>query len=308
MSFDKLVEGFRSFQSDHFTGDSELYQKLIMEGQSPEALIIACSDSRIDPGIVTKADAGDIFSVRNIAALVPPYAAPDRKEHSTSAAIEYAVGALKVQYIIVMGHALCGGIRALAESEGDLKSRKDFVSRWISLGSKARDMVRKALPDAGIEEQARVLEQASILVSLKNLMTFPSVKKAVEEGRLQLHGWYFDIPNGKILGYDNATRKFKNILTNIEPAVMACEHGCDCHQDISIGKFLQRVKKEKKLTAYTPIDTASGAAPNVVARIHHKQKMIEHMKQLLYAATATTAMAAIAGGLDEILSTFSTAF
>lgn len=245
MSFEKLVEGFRDFQSEYFSGDSELFQSLIMDGQSPEALVIACSDSRIDPGILTKAEPGDIFSVRNVAAMVPPYTA-DGRLHGTSAAIEYAVNALKVQYIIVMGHALCGGIRALAESNGEIKNKKDFISRWISIGSKARDMVRKYLPESNIDEQARILEQTSILVSLKNLMSFPSIHQAVAEGRLQLHGWYFDIPNGKILGYDPETLKFKNILTNVQPALTAAGCGCEA-TTLSVKDYLKSIRSDKGL-------------------------------------------------------------
>lgn len=253
MSFEKLVEGFRGFRSDYFKGDTELFQKLIMEGQSPEALVIACSDSRIDPGIVTRAEPGDIFSVRNVAALVPRYQA-DGRAHGTSAAIEYAVNTLKVQYIIIMGHALCGGMRALAESEGELK-QKDFISRWISIGIKARDMVRKYLPDASIDEQARVLEKTAILVSLKNLMTFPYIREAVEQGRLQLHGWYFDMPNGQILGYNSQTRVFESILSGVpQAAVSACDTGCDCSEKtISIVKYLKRVQQQTHVADIRPL-------------------------------------------------------
>jgi carbonic anhydrase len=245
MSFDKLVDGFRKFQSEYFTGDeTELFEKLILDGQSPETLFIACSDSRIDPGIVTNAAPGDIFSIRNVAALVPAYK-PDGKEHGTSAAIEYAVDVLKVKSIVVMGHALCGGIKALAESPDDFNDHTDFIASWISVGRRARDLVRKAYPDATPEQHAPLLEQAVILVSVKNLMTFPKIKQAVAEGRLEIHGWYFDIPNGRLLSYDAHTRKFRNILTaNLHPAMTVAECGCKA-ATLSLTHFLKTDYAEK---------------------------------------------------------------
>lgn len=297
MSFERLVEGFRGFQADYFAKDTELYQKLIVDGQSPEALVIACSDSRIDPGIVMRAEPGDIFSVRNVAALVPPYAA-DGRAHGTSAAIEYAVNALKVQYIIIMGHAMCGGVRALAESKGEMKLKKDFISRWISIGNKARDMVRKVFPDASIEDQARLLEKTSILVSLKNLMTFPYVKQAVEEGRLQLHGWYFDFPNGKILEYNAEEMRFKDILDGVPMPSVGSFHGtCNCSENpISISKYLKRVKSENKIASNPPQDGEIFANGK-------RHKIIKKIKRAGYAAGAAAAAAATVislMGLDVI--------
>jgi carbonic anhydrase len=249
MSFDKLVDGFRKFQSEYFTGnETELFEKLILDGQSPETLFIACSDSRIDPGIVTSAAPGDIFSIRNVAALVPAYK-PDGKEHGTSAAIEYAVDVLKVKSIIVMGHALCGGIKALAESPDDFNDHTDFIASWISVGKRARDLVRKAYPDVSTEEHAPLLEQAIILVSLKNLMTFPKIKQGVIEGRIALHGWYFDIPNGKLLGYDPAEMKFKNILSGIPQAAISVAE-CNCKPTtLSLTHFLKTDYAEKERKA-----------------------------------------------------------
>jgi carbonic anhydrase len=246
MSFEKLVDGFRKFQSEYFTGDeTELFEKLILEGQSPETLFIACSDSRIDPGIVTNAAPGDIFSIRNVAALVPAYK-PDGKEHGTSAAIEYAVDVLKVKSIIVMGHALCGGIKALAESPNDFNDHTDFIASWISVGRRARDLVRKAYPDASTDKHAPLLEQAIILVSLKNLMTFPKIKQGVIEGRIALHGWYFDIPNGKLLSYDPVEMKFKNILSGIpQAAIGIAECGCK-PTTLSLTHFLKTDYAEKQ--------------------------------------------------------------
>jgi carbonic anhydrase len=186
VAFKNLVNGFRVFKANYISGNSaHLFQKLITEGQSPETLVIACSDSRIDPAILTNSSPGDFFSIRNIAALVPEWD-EDGHSHGTSAAIEYAVSVLKVKHIIVLGHALCGGIRALAESPDTLGENTDMISRWIVIGIKARDKVRDIMKDEPIDRQASYLEQAAILVSMQNLLGFQSVRTAVEEGRLTI--------------------------------------------------------------------------------------------------------------------------
>jgi carbonic anhydrase len=200
MPFEKLVKGFRQFQSEYFKKDKRLYARLIKHGQNPEALVIACSDSRNDPALLMNSEPGDIFVVRNVAAIVPPYG-PDGNYHGTSAAIEFAVKGLKVRDIIVLGHASCGGVRELAS--GTACARKfEFLSNWIEIGATARDAVEEGLADASPEVRLRALEQAIILTSLNNLMTFPWIKEAVEAGEMRLHGWYFDMLNGKMLNYD----------------------------------------------------------------------------------------------------------
>lgn len=241
----KLVNGFRVFKANYIAGNnSDLFEKLVTDGQSPEALVIACSDSRLDPAILTNAAPGDIFTVRNIAAMVPDFD-EDGHAHGTSAAVEYAVGVLKVKHIIVLGHALCGGIRALAESPDDLKDKKDIISSWISISVRARDAVRKYFPGLPIDEKSRRLEQASLLVSMKNLLTFPSVRKRVEAGDLEIHAWYFDMPNGKLLNYDPEAKKFRSVLAGFTmPAVTSQTCGCE-DRKLSLDTFLETIKNGK---------------------------------------------------------------
>lgn len=247
MAFDRMVNGFRVFKANYISGnDSDMFDKLVNEGQSPETLVIACSDSRIDPALITNSQPGDIFSVRNVAAMVPPYSdAQDGALHGTSAAIEYAVSALKVKYIVVIGHALCGGIKALAESKPELD--RDVISRWIGISVEARDAVRKFFPQMSVVEQSKLLEQASLLVSMKNLMTFPSVKARVEAGELQVHGWYFDMPNGKLLNYDPTMMKFRNVLAgHTAPAI--CTETCGCETSmLSMENFMQVAKDSQTI-------------------------------------------------------------
>src|SRR5690606_12316817 len=136
-------------------------EKLVTEGQSPKTLIIACSDSRLDPALLMESEPGEIFSVRNIAAMFPPYTA-DGQHHAASAAIQYAVTVLKVTNIVILGHSSCGGIRALAESDHTLDDKTDFVSRWISISQKARDAVNALFPTADIQTKSSHLERASL--------------------------------------------------------------------------------------------------------------------------------------------------
>lgn len=201
-----FIAGFKDFQQGWVGPDAELYEHL-KKGQNPRALLIGCSDSRVDPAILTRCAPGDLFVVRNVANLVPP-CQNDASYHGVSAALEYAVCHLGIEHIIVMGHSQCGGIRALME--GSLLAKQDsFIGKWVSLGQKAKDRVLASLPEKPFETQVQACERTSILESLDNLMTFPWIRQRVEEGHLVLHGWYFDIGTGTLSGYSPGARRFE---------------------------------------------------------------------------------------------------
>jgi carbonic anhydrase len=145
MPFNKLIQGFGRFHSKYFLEKNKLFENLVQKGQSPEVLMIACSDSRNDPALITECEPGDIFVVRNVAAIVPPYS-PDDKYHGTSAAIEFAIKGLKVKDIVIMGHALCGGVAALLN--GTNKTEYEFLDNWIEIGNAAKNAVQSQLSDA----------------------------------------------------------------------------------------------------------------------------------------------------------------
>ncbi len=195
-----LIEGFRRFRERHFTHDDALYRQLVAQGQNPKILVVACCDSRVDPAIVLDCAPGDLFVVRNVANLVPPSGTLSG-HHGTSSALEYGVRNLGVQHIIVLGHAHCGGIRTLVET-GGANNPDSFIDDWMHLVEDARATVERDMPDAPLEERLQACEQRAILISLRNLMTFPWVSKRVEEGSLTLRGWYFDIKHGQLLQYD----------------------------------------------------------------------------------------------------------
>lgn len=206
MPFNRFVKGFHLFQQKYFK-NSDVYQELTSNGQHPEALVIACCDSRNDPALLMQSQPGDLFVVRNVAAIVPPYQ-PDDNYHGTSAAIEFAVKGLKVKEIIVLGHSMCGGVHALANQSQAADEKFEFLTHWISIGDMARQKIDALYPSATPEHRQCEIEKEVIVTSLNNLMTFPWVHEAVETGRIKLNGWYFDMKKGVLLDYDMATGTF----------------------------------------------------------------------------------------------------
>jgi carbonic anhydrase len=190
---ENLLSGYRRFRHTVWPGRRERFEALAQRGQKPETLIIACSDSRVDPAMVFDVGPGEIFIVRNVANLVPPFE-KDTAFHGTSAAIEFAVRVLEVRNVIVMGHAMCGGINALLHPAS--AERLDFMSSWVEIAAEARDRVLACEPVE--EKQQQMCEYEAIKLSLRNLMTFPWLAKRVEDGRLNLHGASFDIRSGTL--------------------------------------------------------------------------------------------------------------
>lgn len=202
----RLLEGYRSFVEGALPRQQARFRELAERGQNPETMIVACCDSRAAPEQIFDTIPGEVFVLRNVANLVPPYE-PDGAYHSTSAALEFAVQALKVKNIVVMGHARCGGIgAALAPLEKPL-SPGDFIGKWMSL---LRPAARKvaAYDSMTPGERAMAMERISIRHSLDNLRSFPCVKILEDKGRLSLHGAWFDIATGELWIMDAATGDF----------------------------------------------------------------------------------------------------
>jgi carbonic anhydrase len=199
---DKLLEGYRRFHQTYYQQNRKIFSELA-QGQAPKVMVISCCDSRVSPLLIFHAAPGEIFTLRNVASLVPPYV-PDGTAHSTSAAIEYAVTSLKVSHVVVLAHAGCGGVKALLSAQ-----RGTFIGPWIDLAKPARE---KAISAIGIFNPAalqRRCEYETVKLSLENLMSFPWVQERVAAGDLQLHGCYFDIEGGELLMLDSTTGEFK---------------------------------------------------------------------------------------------------
>lgn len=208
---DDLLSGYKEFKEDHLPEARARYEVLAELGQKPKTMIISCCDSRAAPETVFNSAPGELFVVRNVANLVPPYEADDGF-HGTSAALEFAVQALKVENIVVMGHGRCGGVQAfLLQDEGVIETKPlspgDFIGKWITLLEPAKE---KMVCEDGADFAARkrAMEEAGIRNSIDNLLTFPCVKTQVERGKITLHGAWFDISSGELFTMDHETGKF----------------------------------------------------------------------------------------------------
>lgn len=202
----KFINGFKRFQSNYFGGDQALFSQL-KTGQKPSAMVIACSDSRVDPAILLDCQPGDLFMVRNVANLVPPYE-HGMGLHGVSTALEFGVCVLGVQHLIVLGHSRCGGVRALMHGI-PAGASGEFITNWVNIARRAKERVLAELPDATPEQQCYACEEASILISLENLLTFPWINERVARGALTLHGWYFNIESGELQAYNPEKRRYE---------------------------------------------------------------------------------------------------
>ncbi len=226
-----LVDGYQRFITGRFRQERCRYRLLAREGQQPHTLVIACCDSRCAPEMIFDSGPGELFVIRNVANLVPPFE-PDGYFHATSAAIEFAIQALRIENIVVLGHGRCGGINAVLEPGARPHSAGDFIGKWMSLIKPAAQQIQNTeLMTSG--ERRTALERVSIRNSIGNLRTFPYVQSLEAQGKLHLHGAWFDISTGELWLMDHATgdfgrpgfqrfpTAFEDITSSDEPAKVA---------------------------------------------------------------------------------------
>ena len=199
-----LADRFRRFKFRHFAPNQDHYEKLAAEGQTPDVMIVSCCDSRVDPETIFSAMPGELFVVRNVANLVPPFETQG-KYHGVSAALEFAALNLRVKHIVVMGHSGCGGVRACLDHETLRQTEAAFVTNWMSMLDGARERVLAANPGGDPAVLRRALEREGIKTSLENLRTFPCIQALEAKGRVKLHGTYFDIAEGSLSVLDQAS-------------------------------------------------------------------------------------------------------
>ena len=204
-----FISGFRDFQKLYFCPEEDFFSGLKKE-QHPKAMVVGCSDSRVDPALTLGCEPGDIFVVRNVANLIPPYETTPG-QHGVSAALEYAVKILSVEHIIVMGHSSCGGIEALMSS--GTGSMGEFITPWVAIAEDALTKVGRTLSGKEEHLRRRACEQAAILISLENLLSFPWIRARVDLGNLALHGWYFDIARGELSRYSPRNKAFQVMVS-----------------------------------------------------------------------------------------------
>ena len=207
----QLIDGYRAFLIGRLRHEQDRYRDLAKSGQSPRIMVIGCCDSRVSPEVIFDARPGELFVVRNVANIVPPYA-PDQQAHGVSAALEFGIAALKIRHIVVLGHAQCGGVKAYVEDAEPL-SPGDFIGNWMKLMAPAADKVgpRNTLSPA---DYLTRLEQANVVNSLDNLMTFPRLRKLIERSEVAVHGAYFGVSNGQLSVLDHTTGKFIQVAAD----------------------------------------------------------------------------------------------
>ncbi|MDX2308028.1 MAG: carbonic anhydrase [Hyphomicrobium sp.] len=202
-----LADRYRRFRFRHFLPQADHYEELATYGQSPSVMLISCCDSRVEPEAIFSAMPGELFVVRNVANLVPPYETAG-KFHGVSAAIEFAVLNLRVKHIVILGHSGCGGIKAALDQAAAIQTEAQFISRWMSMIDDARLTVLAANQMASAKDRQIALEREAIKQSLQNLRTFPFVAEHENKGRLALHGGYFDIASGTLSVLNHSRGEF----------------------------------------------------------------------------------------------------
>ena len=222
--FEKFINGFRNFRRFYFDAENDYYASL-NKGQHPKAIVIACSDSRADPALLMGCDPGDIFVVRNVANLVP-HADDALRRDAVLAVLEYGVHHLKVEHIIVLGHSGCGGIQALL-GPASLHD-ESFVANWVSLAAPALERMREDVRDESPADRQRHCEEAAILVSIDNLLSYPWIQERVAAHELSLHAWYFDMSRGALLAYFPDSETFEPLVAHCRQCG-APDAACDCH-------------------------------------------------------------------------------
>lgn len=204
---ENLADRYRRFKFRHFAPNQDHYEQLAAFGQNPEVMVVSCSDSRVDPEMIFSAMPGELFVVRNVANLVPPFETSGTY-HGVSAALEFAALNLRVKHIVILGHSGCGGVRACLEQDTARQTEAQFIRNWMSMLADARDAV---LRDADLKpgpEQRAALEREGIKTSLANLRTFPCIQTLEGKGRITLHGTYFDIATGTLSVLNHAANTY----------------------------------------------------------------------------------------------------
>ncbi len=208
---EKLLQGIFEFQQDEFEKHRELFRDLGNK-QEPHTLFIGCSDSRVVPNMITRTAPGELFTIRNIANIVPPYRKTEEYV-ATTAAIEYAINVLKVEAIVVCGHSNCGGCNALFLEDNEMEEIP-HVKKWLELASDIKEKVNAAVPANDLQAREWMAEQLNVVLQLEHLLTYPGVEERLEDGTLSILGWHYIIETGEIYNYNFEKRKFELLREN----------------------------------------------------------------------------------------------
>jgi carbonic anhydrase len=199
----RLIQGLHQFQTNYFTEHRDLFE-LLSQGQHPRVLFITCSDSRIDPNLMTQAEPGEMFIIRNAGNIIPPYNATNGGE---GAAVEYAIHALGIEEIIVCGHSHCGAMKGLLQI-GKLAEEMPAVYEWLKHAEATRRAVKEHYQEYEGEELLNATIKENVLTQLENLRTYPVIYSRLKSGKLQIHGWFYEIETGEVLEYSSTLKKY----------------------------------------------------------------------------------------------------
>ncbi len=207
----KLINGNKEFRKKFFSQESSLFDTL-QHGQKPKTMIIACSDSRVDPAMIFDCQPGELFVIRNVANLVPP-CENNNTYHGTSAALEFGTCFLEVRNIIILGHTRCGGIQALLQSTDKVLSKEyhGFIAKWMEIARPAYDKVTAENSNTSFEDKVTLCERYALINSLNNLASFPWIQSRIENGNLLLHAWYFDLTTGLIYAFNEKEKSWTSL-------------------------------------------------------------------------------------------------
>ena len=207
---DHLADRFRRFKFRHFVTNQDHYETLAIHGQNPDVMVVSCCDSRVDPETIFSAMPGELFVVRNVANLVPPFETTG-KYHGVSAALEFAALNLRVKHIVVMGHSGCGGVRACVDHDATRQTDAEFIRNWMSMLDEPFARLRQTQPELSGAQLRTALEHEAVKTSLTNLRTFPCIQSLESKGRIALHGTYFDIATGTLEVLNPATGTYVQV-------------------------------------------------------------------------------------------------
>lgn len=206
----KLIDGLQQFQAGYFSSHRQLFEEL-SHGQHPRILFITCSDSRVDPNLITQAQVGELFVIRNVGNIIPPFGAANGGE---GAAIEYAISALDIEQVIVCGHSHCGAMKALLNLNS-LEETMPLVSNWLKHAEATRQVMRDNYSNLEGEELLEVTVAENVLTQLENLQTYPVIRSRLHQRNLTLHGWVYHIESGEVLEYDAVSHDFITLQSEI---------------------------------------------------------------------------------------------
>ncbi len=207
MGIDTLIESHREFRRKYGQEYASLFKELVEKGQSPKTLFIACSDSRVVPNLITHTRPGDLFIARNIGNFVPPFD-PDSEASATPAVIEYAVSVLGVENVIVCGHTECGACKSLHQEISEEDIEMINIRKWLVFGENAKNQAVALVGKGDKERLYRATEKFNVIEQVKNLLTYPAIKRKVEEGSIFIHGWYYHLDNGELEYFDPVEHRF----------------------------------------------------------------------------------------------------